>query len=542
MSLDDGSVEWYLARDGEQHGPLTAAELDKFIELGHLKPTDLLWRAGFDDWRGAAEVFPPLPPSQPAPAVTATTAPAWNAQQKADNPDTATARFTVRPGAEKHVNSQAEMKAGGNQMPIDEKRVEAPQSRQQEDTLAAPGLETIGHVVGTGPVEPSLRDPATADRSRSGDAFARTRPQGRQDDLRAGPTSRDPFQLERTVRPERQAGSRQPVQSSSVATAASATTADGETFFDDEPNGRSGWLTVAAALFVFVLLGAGGLFAYNNQEHIASFYNGLATKTKPGDIEVVRAPQQVVRELPAASETTTPIQLQSMNAAAPNNPAATEEPLPEVPILTSKLWQYAQLEFGEWTKDRLVFVKQLAEQKKPKEEVNSYLVESFVKFRRDNAAIALLASPEKLEQIAQAFVANLRALRQKDANACYAFISNGESTPEVAALYFEPATGTKLEAQMLAIMQAIVEGRTTPAGTRRPPSAGDFNKLSEELGRRGWTAAELQLFSDPDALSKAKPEVVCRLVTEWFATQTELADQTARDQLIAASLRPVIGG
>jgi hypothetical protein len=51
-------IEWYLARDGQQYGPLSEAELAKFIELGHLRPDDLLWRDGFADWRPAAHVFP----------------------------------------------------------------------------------------------------------------------------------------------------------------------------------------------------------------------------------------------------------------------------------------------------------------------------------------------------------------------------------------------------------------------------------------------------------------------------------------------------
>src|SRR5262245_54729280 len=50
---------WYLARDGEQFGPISEPEMAKLVELGHLKPTDLLWREGFPDWRPAMVVFPP---------------------------------------------------------------------------------------------------------------------------------------------------------------------------------------------------------------------------------------------------------------------------------------------------------------------------------------------------------------------------------------------------------------------------------------------------------------------------------------------------
>ena len=59
MSAPASQTQWYLARDGQQYGPLSEPELAKFIELGHLQPTDLLWRDGFPDWRPAMVVFPP---------------------------------------------------------------------------------------------------------------------------------------------------------------------------------------------------------------------------------------------------------------------------------------------------------------------------------------------------------------------------------------------------------------------------------------------------------------------------------------------------
>lgn len=67
MSGPNAKIEWYLARDGQQHGPLSDPELRKFIELGHLHPTDLVWRAGFPEWRTASEVFPETEPAAPPP-------------------------------------------------------------------------------------------------------------------------------------------------------------------------------------------------------------------------------------------------------------------------------------------------------------------------------------------------------------------------------------------------------------------------------------------------------------------------------------------
>ena len=77
MSAPASQTEWYLARDGQQFGPLSDAELAKFIELGHLQPTDLLWREGFPDWRPAMVVFPPSRrPAAPRPAPSMRPAPA----------------------------------------------------------------------------------------------------------------------------------------------------------------------------------------------------------------------------------------------------------------------------------------------------------------------------------------------------------------------------------------------------------------------------------------------------------------------------------
>lgn len=66
MSGPASQPQWYLARDGKQHGPISEAELTRFIEQGHLQPTDLLWREGFSEWRPARVVFPPGGPPRPS--------------------------------------------------------------------------------------------------------------------------------------------------------------------------------------------------------------------------------------------------------------------------------------------------------------------------------------------------------------------------------------------------------------------------------------------------------------------------------------------
>src|SRR4051812_48601720 len=96
MSPPGAHSQWYLARDGQQYGPLSETELGKFVELGHLQPTDLLWREGFPDWRPAMVVFPPRKPAMQRTAPATRSAGAF-AQQAAQ----------VRGGREQPMARQA---------------------------------------------------------------------------------------------------------------------------------------------------------------------------------------------------------------------------------------------------------------------------------------------------------------------------------------------------------------------------------------------------------------------------------------------------
>jgi hypothetical protein len=68
MTGQQADIQWYIAREGKQHGPLSDVEMRTFVAQGHLKPTDLIWRPGFADWRPAPAVFPFQQP-EPAPAT-----------------------------------------------------------------------------------------------------------------------------------------------------------------------------------------------------------------------------------------------------------------------------------------------------------------------------------------------------------------------------------------------------------------------------------------------------------------------------------------
>jgi hypothetical protein len=68
MTGQQADIQWYIAREGKQHGPLSDVEMRTFVAQGHLKPTDLIWRPGFADWRPAPAVFP-FQQQEPAPAA-----------------------------------------------------------------------------------------------------------------------------------------------------------------------------------------------------------------------------------------------------------------------------------------------------------------------------------------------------------------------------------------------------------------------------------------------------------------------------------------
>jgi len=58
IEAPDQSVQWYAHINGENRGPLTTASLMSSVNSGQVAPDTLVWRAGFDDWRPAADCFP----------------------------------------------------------------------------------------------------------------------------------------------------------------------------------------------------------------------------------------------------------------------------------------------------------------------------------------------------------------------------------------------------------------------------------------------------------------------------------------------------
>ena len=177
----------------------------------------------------------------------------------------------------------------------------------------------------------------------------------------------------------------------------------------------------------------------------------------------------------------------------------------------------------------------------PTEEATKTLVTGLVALRRRNADHALHADTSKLKAIATAFLANLQSLSEKDNDTCYGFISQGETSPQTIALFHHPQSAPKLEAQALTIFEAIDTGKAAPA-THERPKKEDYDVLAAELGKLGWSQADLQLFADPKALAKAPPARVCSMVLDWFKAHVAISDAAVQERLLFETLRPVVAG
>lgn len=58
MSVTESETQWFIARDGKQHGPLSELEMRTFVSHNYLRADDLIWKPGFPSWQPAPSVFP----------------------------------------------------------------------------------------------------------------------------------------------------------------------------------------------------------------------------------------------------------------------------------------------------------------------------------------------------------------------------------------------------------------------------------------------------------------------------------------------------
>lgn len=206
----------------------------------------------------------------------------------------------------------------------------------------------------------------------------------------------------------------------------------------------------------------------------------------------------------------------------------------------SALWRRLKQDFPDWYRELTADLSRQTADGRSERELQATIIRSQVELRRKHSADALAAGPANLKAIAATFVENLARLSRESTAACYGYISQGEASPAIAELKnAEQRAG--LEGQLSAIFVAVAEGRKSPA-RYEAPKREDYDALSNQLSKRGWTAADLQVFTDARALSRAAPEKVCQMVQDWFAAQLAIEDEAAQLRLLGEALKPVVAG
>ncbi len=492
-------IEWHLARDGRQYGPLSETEMRAFVDLGHLRPTDLIWRMGFPDWRPASEVF--AAPTAPQEVLSKAVAPAQPtpAEQPARHPDQAR-EFTTDPApamAAAHTAAQLAPQGTVQQRPSE------PQQRRQgiepakqnpagrEETRPQASAAPLHFPVqGSRIPEPKLQPLRTPQPAASGDGAHRLAPSPKE--LPKG------IAMAMPRRDQRPAVVTTPVEDDD----------------DDQPSRRFGFGRVAAVLLLAILAG-GGVAAYTKRAELAAYL--------PADFFVIGSTAD-------ASQTTVPL-------AAPG----TSREAIDARFQSTPIWRHIKSEFPEWYAERIQETITFTTEKRGDAVITKHLAESIVALRRKHAEEALTASPERLKFVASAFLDNLQALAKQNVDTCYGFISQGETFPAVLDMLQKPSGNEPLQKQVVAVFEAISDGRKMPQ-SYLPPRKSDYDALAAELTARGWTENDLRTFSDPRALGRASPQQVCRMVQDWFAAQIAIKDPASQLRLLVESLRPVVAG
>lgn len=423
MTAIESDVQWYIAREGKQYGPVSAVEMAKLVELHHLRPNDLVWRPGFADWRPALTVFPPeVAPPQPAPAPKPT----------APGPVSSTTPAAPQgPAASKAPVTQ-----------LGEKQVAA---------RVTPG--DIKAAAATMAAQPRPQETRPAPAPSSGEAGSRS--------------SAEP------------------------------------------PNAKKGGGRLAIAAVVVLLLGGGGTAYY--------LYGG-----RPGS--------------GAGTATTTP----AASVASTATSAVSIEAV-ETRVQGVEVWQLLKRNHADWYAARMQELESLPSEQRTESGVDKLLVTEMVSLRRKHADQALAASTPKLKRMATAFLDNINELASRDPNACFSFISQGEASPAVMPGIVRPGGKVAIQAQLVAIFEAVAEGGKAPVQHDKPQKS-DYDALAGELTKLGWSQTDLQLFADPKALARATPERVCKMVQDWFTAHIAISDPAVQERLLVETLRPVVSG
>lgn len=479
-------IQWYIARDGKQYGPLSDPEMGLFVKGGHLRGEDLVWRPGFNDWLPAAVAFPPNAapapvPSQPQPVAQPTGPRAQTDPRTGPGPVQAA--------------GQAQGYGAGPTIPSASAATTGAPYGQPQGQAGPPRPQTTGG--GAGPartVAPGPRGPGPAHPSHAA----------------ARPTASDTTRG--TTNTAQGADPRAAGTAGRAVVPVDAGYSDDETGADAKPPSRLG--RVAAVAAVLAITVGGAWLAYQNRDDLKTIVSGMIGGTGGKSVDP-NAPAFVVS-----------------GGAADAIDARLQR---------TTLWSVVKREFPDWYGERLAETAKLTAEKKPDSAVTKHLIEALVALRRKHANDALAASSSRLINIADAFLANLKRISATSTTTCYSFISQGEASPAIVELVHKQGGDAHLQAQVTAIFEAIAEGRKSPVKYATPDKA-DYDALAEQLTKLGWSQADLQLFADPRALARTSHDRVCKMVQDWFSAHISVKDRSAQERLLIETLRPVVAG
>ena len=293
--------------------------------------------------------------------------------------------------------------------------------------------------------------------------------------------------------------------------------ADAEDDFEEmeQPRSKRGRRIVLALLLIAILGGTGWVLATQPE---------LTTR-----VMTLVSPQEPTGSAPPQS-TSAPFQLTGGDTRQIDQD-----------FQRAALWQLIKREFPDWYSQRLQEAAKLKSEQRDDDAISRHLAGAVVSLRREHASQALSASPAALRRIATSFLDNLKHLQNTSIEACYGYISQGETSPHVLDLMTQPQHAQPLQRQVASVLTAAAEGRKSPV-THLPPRKTDYEALTAALTARGWTDRDLQLFSNPRALAQATPTQVCKLVQDWFAAQLSIGEEDVQMRLLAESLKPVVAG
>lgn len=538
MSEQEQTIEWYLAREGKQVGPVSDLELRKIVELGHLRPTDLVWRQGLPEWTPAAKVFPqlaappPAPPPPPKPPVQQQTQPG---QPKETVTPRADESLAPRQGVQRAPNPEM----SGPERPSAPTRPDG--ERFDRPTPQGPDRPAGSEAAGPGPNAPRNFGPAPG-QGTPGRAPAGPGPM-------AGPHQRHPSGQQPLQRPREgrpgpgaalgpaapHAGPAGPTPRPVQQGHGPAPSRDDEPDLPDMPRRRFPVKAAVAIVLLCVVGAAGILIVRSGRLEPLTKMIGIA-KSESNGVPVVKAPTQETKTAPPKQTAIAPAPAQEPPATNGTTPAHVDAALQR-----TQLWQIIKREFPDWYNDRVADTAKLRADAKSEKEIAEGLTKALVELRRKNASAALSASPARLKFVAAKFVENLASLSKHSVDACYGFISQGETNPTIVELLRTSPQTASLQAQMAAIFEAVAEGRKAPQN-HDTPKQGDYDVLAQQLAAKGWSTADLQTFIDARALARAKPERVCQMVQDWFSAQLAVKDEAIQIRLLVETLKPVVAG